>query len=320
MSIWNTFINQWNLINHPEIVIPLLAGFVLDALIGDPYFLPHPIRLFGNAISFGEKRLNRGRYRKLKGALLAILLIGFSFTFFSVLLKFLEGYSYLFLVISSVFVFYGLANHSLIYESLKVIKVLDKEGLEAGRKQLSMIVGRDTSALSEHQIRTAVLETLAENLSDGVIAPLFFYTIGGVPAMMAYKMTNTLDSMIGYKSDRYKNFGWFAAKFDDVLNFIPARTTAVLMASITFSLRAFAFIFKYGHKHSSPNAGYPEAALAGILNCRFGGPNIYHGQLVNKPFIGENKREVFTKDVRKACWINFFVALFSVVLIILWLL
>lgn len=308
------------MINHPEILIPLLAGFVLDALIGDPHFLPHPIRLFGHAISFGEKRLNSGKHRKLKGALLAILLIGLSFTFFFVLLKSLEGYSYFFLVVSTVFVFYGLANHSLIYESLKVIKILDKDGIVAGRKQLSMIVGRDTAKLSKHQIRTAVLETLAENLSDGVIAPLFFYAVGGVPAMMAYKMANTLDSMIGYKSERYKNFGWFAAKFDDVLNFIPARLTAFLMALITLSWRGLKFIFKYGRKHASPNAGYPEAALAGILNCRFGGPNIYHGQLVEKPFIGECEREVSTKDVRKACGVNFFVTLVSVALFTFWFL
>jgi adenosylcobinamide-phosphate synthase len=241
-------------------------------------------------------------------------------TFFSlfILLKSISEFEIIFLIVSTIFVFFGLANRSLIHESLKVIWVLRQEGIDAGRKQLSRIVGRETTKLDANQIRTAVLETLAENLSDGVIAPLFFYAIGGVPAMLAYKMANTLDSMIGYKSDRFLHFGWFAAKFDDVLNFIPSRITAFLMAAITLNWRAFKFIFKYGGKHSSPNAGYPEAALAGILNCRFGGPNIYHGVLVKKPFIGENSRVIADKDVLKACVLNGVIAIVfvSIVLVI----
>jgi adenosylcobinamide-phosphate synthase len=186
-----------------------------------------------------------------------------------------------------------------------VISALEKNGLEAGREQLSYIVGRETRTLNEQQIRTAVLETLAENLSDGVIAPLFFYALGGVPAMLAYKMANTLDSMIGYKSEKYRNFGWFAARFDDIINFIPARITALLMVVLSFSWRGLAYIFRYGNQHSSPNAGYPEAALAGILNCRFGGPNVYHGTLVEKPYIGKNDREITDRDFYKACFLNF---------------
>ncbi|MCY1720122.1 adenosylcobinamide-phosphate synthase CbiB [Prolixibacteraceae bacterium Z1-6] len=310
------------MINHPEIIIPLLAGFILDALIGDPHRLPHPIRLFGHAISYGERKLNLGKYQKLKGALLALVLISGTFSLFQLLFGLISGEEYLYLVVGSVFVFYGLANRSLIQEALKVIQKLKKEGVEAGRKQLSRIVGRDTTKLSENQIRTAVLETLAENLSDGVIAPLFFYTIGGVPAMLAYKMANTLDSMIGYKNARYKDFGFFAAKLDDVLNFIPARLTALLMVLLTMSFRGVRFIFKYGRKHASPNAGYPEAALAGILNCRFGGPNVYHGVLVEKPFIGENAGVVSDLDVIKACGINLLVTLFmlfSVIASLQWL-
>lgn len=302
----------------PELVLPLIIGFVLDSAFGDPHWLPHPIRLFGYAISFGEKKLNKGKSRKLKGALLTVGLLFTTFISFWFLLKYLEEFNYLFLAVSSVFVFYGLANRSLIQESYKVIRSLNKDGIIAGRVQLSLIVGRDTRKLSENQIRTAVLETLAENLSDGVIAPLFFYAIGGVPAMMAYKMANTLDSMVGYKNERYKNFGWFAAKLDDVLNFIPARITAFLMIITTFSWRGFKFIFKYGTNHSSPNAGYPEAALAGILNCRFGGPNIYHGKLIEKPFIGENARDVLARDVRKACLLNLFVTVVFVLFIIFW--
>ncbi len=313
--------------NNAEIIIPLLAGFVLDCLIGDPHCLPHPIRLFGNVIAIGEKKLNHstGAFKppdelrkKTLGALFALALVSLTFSIFFFLLKLFQFQPYLHLAVSSIFVFYGLANRSLIQESWKVIRVLKKDGIEAGRKQLSMIVGRDTTNLNANQIRTAVLETLAENLSDGVIAPLFFYAIGGVPAMMAYKMANTLDSMIGYKNERYKHFGWFAAKLDDVLNYIPARITALLMLLVTFSGRGLKFIFKYGNKHASPNAGYPEAALAGILNCQFGGPNIYHGSVIEKPFIGEKVRILADIDVRKAARLNVAVCVVLIGLICLW--
>lgn len=199
---------------------------------------------------------------------------------------------------------------------MKVERKLSEEGIESGRKQLSYIVGRETSQLSENEIRIAVLETLSENLSDGVIAPLFFYAIGGVPIMLAYKMINTLDSMIGYKSERYKQFGFFAAKLDDIVNFIPARITALLMVVITLNFRGLKYIFLFGSKHSSPNAGYPEAALAGILNCRFGGPNIYHGKLINKPFIGINERVISPKDFQKVYLINYASAVVTLGLIV----
>ncbi|WP_222844128.1 adenosylcobinamide-phosphate synthase CbiB [Saccharicrinis aurantiacus] len=285
-------------------LLALLIGFILDAIIGDPYSWPHPIKLFGNCIAFGEKKLNTKKNRFAKGAVLTSLLIGLSYGAFYFIAEFSAQHAIASLVIVSVFVFYGLANHTLIKEGLKVNSVLELEGLEAGRKQLSYIVGRDTSQLSAQEIRTAVLETLAENLSDGVIAPMFYYAIGGIPAMFAYKMINTLDSMIGYKSERYFYFGKFAAIVDDIANYIPARLTALLMVLVSFSYRGFSFIFKFGHKHASPNAGYPESALAGILNCRFGGPNVYHGKLVDKPYIGENEREITFQDIKKAAVVN----------------
>ena len=299
---------------------PLLIGFLLDTLIGDPYKLPHPIRWFGNFIAFGERSFNNGSNRKLKGALMAVVLI---FSVWATLffgLKLIEPFETATLIFTSILVFYGLANHTLIAEALKVERKLSVEGLEAGRKQLSFIVGRDTSNLNENQIRTAVLETLAENLSDGVVAPLFFYALGGIPLMFAYKMVNTLDSMIGYKSDRYKDFGWFAARTDDWANLIPARLTALLMVLVTFSFRGAKFVFKFGRKHASPNSGYPESAMAGILNVRFGGPNVYHGQLVEKPFIGTNARNILKQDLYKACIINSLVAIVAVVAILFLLL
>jgi len=297
------------------IIIPLLIGFLIDTLLGDPIWLPHPIRLFGNSISFFTERLNRGKNRKLKGVAMASGLIAFTFVSIWTVLQGVKNYEYLYIGLASLGVFYGLANRSLIQESYRVISALGKSGLEAGRAQLSYIVGRETRNLNEQQIRTAVLETLAENLSDGVIAPLFFYTLGGVPAMMAYKMANTLDSMVGYKSEKYRDFGWFAARFDDVLNFVPARITALLMVVLSFSWRGLVYIFLYGHQHSSPNAGYPEAALAGILNCRFGGPNVYHGFLVEKPYIGKNVRIITNTDLSKTYVLNFFTCLVFVGLI-----
>ncbi|PID89597.1 MAG: cobalamin biosynthesis protein CobD [Bacteroidia bacterium] len=300
------------------LIIPLIAGFVLDSLLGDPLWLPHPIRWFGNAISFFERKLNKGnRLRRSKGAFTVVTLVGA--TYFSLLgLLILSHYSlYVYYFLASVLVFYGLANRNLIDEGLKVERKLSREGLESGRKQVSFIVGRDTRQLSANQIRTAVLETLSENLSDGVVAPLFYYALGGLPLMFAYKMINTLDSMIAYKSERYKHFGFFAAKTDDLANYIPARITAGLMVLITFSLRGLRYIFKYGHKHASPNAGYPEAALAGILDCRFGGSNVYHGKRLDKPYIGSNERKITPKDLYKAAFINYFVALCALCIIIL---
>ena len=297
------------------IIYSLVIGFLLDCLLGDPLWLPHPIRLFGHSINFFSGKLNSGKYRKAKGMLMAGFLILSTYLVIWFLLEWAKNIEILFVVLASIGVFYGLANRSLISEARKVISALEKQGLEAGRKQLSYIVGRETQNLNEQQIRTAVLETLAENLSDGVIAPLFFYALGGVPAMMAYKMANTLDSMIGYKSKKYREFGWFAARFDDVINFIPARITALLMVLLSFSPRGLVYIFRYGHQHSSPNAGYPEAALAGILNCRFSGPNVYHGTLVEKPYIGKNARIITNNDFYKTCVLNFFTCLIFVGLI-----
>lgn len=286
------------------LILPLIIGYLLDLRLGDPDNWPHPVRVFGNAISIGEKWLNSGRFRFLKGALLSLVLVVFVFVIFYAANAFLIRLPVLYVVVNSIWVYYGLANHSLIAEGRKVFSVLENDGLEAGRRQLSRIVGRDTSKLTPQQIRIAVLETMSENLSDGVIAPLFYYAIAGVPGMMAYKMVNTMDSMVGYRNERYEWFGKFAARLDDLANFIPARLTAFLMVLVTGSRRGLQFIFKFGSKHKSPNAGYPEAALAGILDCRFGGPNVYHGKVVEKPFIGENDRIIEPYEIATAADVN----------------
>jgi adenosylcobinamide-phosphate synthase len=309
--------DYYSIINQPEkLIIPLVLGWLIDFIVGDPYWLPHPIRLFGNIIAYADKKNNRNGFRKLKGFAVVLFLLMSTFAAFYGII-YLSSVSLLaYYIAATILVYYGLANRCLIYEAKKVESELTINGLEAGRKQLSYIVGRETKTLNENQIRTAVLETLSENLSDGVIAPLFYYAIGGIPLMFTYKMVNTLDSMIGYKNDKYRQFGWLAARTDDVLNFIPARITALLMVLVTFNYRGFVFVLKYGNKHASPNSGYPESALAGILNCRFGGPNTYHGVLVNKPFIGDNARTITSKDISRACWINILASVVFVLLIL----
>jgi adenosylcobinamide-phosphate synthase len=295
------------------IIIPLLAGYLLDLLFGDPQQLPHPVRFFGTLIGLAETRLNNGRYRFLKGIVTVVVLCTGTYLFFYSVTHLLLLYAVpLYFLFATAFIFYGLANKSLVTEGKKVFEALNDQGLEAGRKRLSWIVGRDTSQLDAQQIRKAVFETMSENLSDGVVAPLFFYFIAGLPGMLTYKMINTLDSMIGYRNDRYEYFGKFAARLDDAANFIPARITAIMMLLVTLSFRSWRFIMQYGHQHKSPNSGYPEAALAGILDVQFGGPNIYHGTLVNKPYIGSNQRDIQHEEFKIVSSINHSVCLIMV--------
>lgn len=289
-------------------ILPLFFGWFLDLIFGDPSRLPHPIVWFGKSIAFFEHHLNKGSHRKLKGALVAIGLIVSVFVITYLIRHYLnllpsitgKGWGWVF---DSIFVFFCLAGTTLICEVREVFLAVDRS-LEEGRQQVARIVGRDTSALSAQEVRTAALETLAENLSDGVIAPLFWFAVLGVPGMLTYKMINTLDSMIGYKTERYRDFGSWAAHIDDVANYIPARLTALLMAIASPQKGLLRFIWRNGRRHASPNSGYPEAALAGILNCRFGGPHYYFGQLFPKPYIGENERELTTADMKHAVRIN----------------
>lgn len=287
--------------------LSLLAAWLLDLLLGDPEWLPHPVVGFGKMIAWGERHLNKGRHRMLKGAVMTILLDALVFFATWVLMHYTRPYPFLHYPIAVLLMFYCLAGTTLIREVRAVFLALDRS-LEEGRRQVARIVGRDTSQLSAQEVRTAALETLAENLSDGVVAPLFWLAVGGVPAMLTYKMVNTQDSMIGYRTERYKDFGCCAARVDDVANFIPARLTALLMllpyALVTFRFSLFAFVWRNGRRHASPNSGYPEAALAGILNCRFGGPHYYFGQIFDKPYIGENDRQLTTADMETAVRVN----------------
>ena len=290
--------------------LSLLIGWIADKLMGDPAWLPHPVVAFGKAIAWGERLLNRGRFRRWNGGFLAVVLI---FLTFAATWGLLYGVQRAFglqerpIIIEAILIFYCLAGTTLCREVRMVFEAAD-HSLEAGRRQVARIVGRDTTQLSDQEVRKAALETLAENLSDGVVAPLFWLLVGGVPGMMTYKMVNTLDSMIGYRTERYREFGTVAARIDDAANWIPARLTALLMVLTGGWGRRFLgllqFVRTFGPRHASPNSGWPEAALAGILNCRFGGPHVYFGEVIEKPFIGDHERKLKTADMKTAIRVN----------------
>ena len=300
------------------LILPLLLAWLLDRWLGDPTWLPHPVVAFGRAIAFCEHRLNKGRGRFLKGMLTAVVLVALTYLLTCALLRGASFYvsPWLEAALEVILIFFCLAGTTLVREVQDVFRALDRS-LEEGRRQVARIVGRDTQALSAQEVRTAALETLAENLSDGVIAPLFWYLLLGVPGMMMYKMINTLDSMIGYRNERYRRFGCFAARLDDVANYIPARLTALLMIGVSGHPALWTFVRRYGRAHASPNSGYPEAALAGILDCRFGGPHDYFGEEVWKPYIGQNDRPLTTQDMEQAVRINRRVEVCMLLLIVL---
>lgn len=286
--------------------IILSGAWILDLVLGDPANIPHPIVYFGKWIAWGERNLNKGTKRLFKGALFSLSSILLTYVVFASIMHLLQLWnSIAYPLVGIILLFFSLAGTTLIKEVRDVFLALD-ESLEKGRKQVARIVGRDTQNLSAQEVRTAALETLAENLSDGVIAPLFWFLLLGVPGALMYKMVNTLDSMIGYQNERYKDFGCWAARIDDAFNFIPARLTALLMAIVSGKrfLPLMRFILKFSRNHASPNSGWPESALAGVLDCRFGGPHDYFGELFYKPYIGTNARPLTTQDMKIATRIN----------------
>ena len=314
-------INYQVITSNPSLLVPLssfLIGWLLDRLFGDPERLPHPVVLFGKMIAKGERMLNLGKWRVLKGALLAVMLISVVvFATWTMIVVADKVNIYLGMAMRAILVFYCLAGTTLIREVRQVFYAIDRS-LDEGRRQVARIVGRDTSELTDEEVRKAALETLAENLSDGVIAPLFWFAIGGVPAMMGYKMVNTLDSMIAYHSPRYLKFGKVAARIDDIANYIPARLTALLMLISANRPSLIKFVMKYGPCHASPNSGWPEAALAGILGCRFGGPHKYFGETFDKPYIGDHDKPLTREDMEKAVRINRTAETISVIMLILY--
>jgi adenosylcobinamide-phosphate synthase len=272
----------------------VLAAVVLDLILGDPRSLPHPVVGIGNLISFLEKLLRRlFKNARLAGVVLLVVTVAVSYAVAALLIKaawllapeagFAAG-----LYIAWV----SLAARSLHAESGKVAQALERGDLPGARTALSYIVGRETDQLDEQEVVRGAVETVAENTGDGVIAPLFYLMLGGPPLAIAYKAVNTLDSMVGYKNERYLEFGWASARFDDLVNYLPARLTGLLMvlAAPVCALSgsgAWRILRRDCRNHSSPNSGFPEAAAAGALGVRLGGANRYFGKVVEKPTIGD---------------------------------
>lgn len=290
-----------------DFIYILIMAFILDLFISDPSWIPHPVVIIGNTISFLEKKLRKSKnspqLQKIKGGILVFIILGLSFLSSKLLIDFAAGLNYYFAyLVKLLLLSLCLALKGLIAAGLEVYKALAAENLDLARRRVNMIVGRDCSQNSKEEVIRAVLETLAENTSDGILAPAFYYLIGGVPLALTYKAVNTMDSMLAYKNDKYLHFGYAAAKTDDFFNYIPARITALVMTIAAFLLHydfkaAFTFIMRDAAKHPSPNAGYPESAAAGALGLRFGGYNYYHGQTSFRAYIGEAKNNFKKNDI-----------------------
>ena len=290
----------------PWVVLP--SAFVLDALVGDPRFLPHPVRWMGKAIQLAEPVFRRAcKSETLAGLLFAFFLIlGCWGLAALVIAAAYRLHPVCGLAVDIVLLFYCFSARSLGQAGMEIYHLLVIGEVDRARSQVAMIVGRDVKQYQADDIARATVETVAENVVDGVLSPLFFAAIGGTPLALAYKMVNTLDSMVGYKNSRYLQFGKTAARIDDVANFLPARLSVPLIALAARLLgaaagKALATAWHEGAHHASPNAGYPEAAFAGALGVQLNGPNYYGGILVEKPFIGVGLGKVTPKHIRLAC-------------------
>ena len=290
------------------LALALTLAVTLDMLLGDPLWLPHPVRWMGRAIAWLEPRFRKLTLKPLlSGALMATLLVSSVWLICLLLVWFAAAvHPAAGILVQAVMIYVCISARSLADAAQAVGNALGHSGLGAARQAVSMIVGREADRLDERGVTRAAIETVAENLVDGVVSPLFFAVLGGAPLAMAYKMVNTLDSMVGYKSDRYLLFGRFAARMDDVANFIPARLAVpfIALAAQLLNGRGRATMgtaFRDGRAHASPNAGYPEAAFAGALGLWMGGPNHYHGRLVEKPIIGVGFADARPVHIRQAC-------------------
>lgn len=300
-------------------IFAFIAGFVLDLLIGDPHFIPHPVRLIGSLISFcdkrlncdagyniSEKKLNLIKYKR--GMLLAFTVIFATFAISVIII--VAAYSinlYAGVIAEAVMTWQILATKCLRVESMRVYDALRTDGVDAGRRAVSMIVGRDTSVLDAAGVTRAAVETIAENTSDGVIAPMLYTAIGGPVLGFVYKAVNTMDSMLGYKNDKYMYFGRFAARLDDAVNFIPARISAYLMIAAAFiggrqfdGKNAYRIFKRDRFNHASPNSAQTESVCAGALRVQLAGDAVYFGKLVKKKYIGDGLREIEYEDIKRA--------------------
>ena len=312
--------------------IALVAGFFLDLIIGDPHWLYHPVRIIGLLISLCEKIFlgksdkaesdSKGDKKIFFGVLTVIIVLSATLIITGAIVFWSYYFNrYIGLAIEAILTYFILATKSLRYESMKVYKALNTGTLDDARKAVSMIVGRDTESLSEEGVVKAAVETVAENTSDGVIAPMIFTAIGGPVLGFLYKAVNTMDSMIGYKNDKYLYFGRAAAKLDDFVNFIPARISAYFMILAAFlggkdfdGKRAKEIFKRDRFNHASPNSAQTESVCAGALGVRLAGDASYFGKIVSKPFIGDTTRSIEREDIKRACRLMYITAFLCMII------
>ena len=306
-------------------LLALLIGFIIDCFVGDPHGFPHPIILIGKLISTLEKWLRRlfpvtPRGERAAGAVLWLLTVGLSTAVPALILVLCHQVSpWLRLAVESIMCWQILAARALKQESMLVYKALESGDIVASRRAVSMIVGRDTAALDDAAVTRAAVETVAENTSDGVVAPLLFLAIGGAPLGFFYKAVNTMDSMLGYTEPPFKDIGLVPAKADDVVNYLPARLSALLMLTAGFLLgldvkNGWRIYRRDRHNHASPNSAQTEAMCAGLLGLRLAGDAWYHGVLHRKPFIGDPVREIRHEDIPRTCHLMYLTALLALLL------
>lgn len=309
------------------IILVMVIAYLLDLIIGDPYSFPHPVRFIGNLIRFTEGKIRiifkSKKQLKIGGFLLWTITVGFTALVTNLILNLLCINNIFYVIIASIILYTTLSTKCLADEAKKIYEVLKTGDIEKSRKQLSYIVGRDTTSLNENEIIRATVETVAENTVDGIISPMMYGFIGGPVIAMAYKAINTLDSMVGYKNEKYGDIGFASAKIDDIANFIPARITPFFMMIASFILgfnskKSIKIAMRDRKNHKSPNCAYAEGAVAGALEVQLGGTNMYFGEKVYKPTIGDKDRELEAEDIlrtNKIMYLTSFIALviFSII-------
>ena len=301
----------------------LICSFVADLIFGDPEWLPHPVKLMGRLIDFLDRRLQRDANKwmeRIKGIFLVLIVAGISAYAAYLILESLNDIHPILGNLAWIYLGYTtLSVKDLFLKAREVLKEIKAGSIKEARHKLSQIVGRDTQPLSEEKIISAAVESIAENTNDGIIAPLFYLILSGPVLAIAYKAINTLDSMVGYKNEKYINFGWASARLDDAANFIPARITGILISFSSFVLgkgfrTSFRTMLRDGKKHPSPNSGISEAAMAGALGIRLGGPSTYRGRLSVKAYLGEEIRSIGPSVMNEALAISFTASVFMVLL------
>lgn len=305
-------------------MITFIAAYVADLIFGDPEWMSHPVRWIGRLITYAEKKLRTAadvsKVTRLKGIALVVLVVGATMFCAWGCIAVLRGIHPILGDIAWVYAAYTtLAVKDLRVKAQAVYQALRKNDVRTARTELSKIVGRDTADLQEEGITKAAVESIAESTSDGIIAPLFYLIIGGPVLALGYKAVNTLDSMVGHKDEKYIDFGWCAARLDDIANFIPARLSGFLIAGASWGAgngfqNAWKIMLRDGKKHASPNSGMPEAAMAGALGVKLGGPSTYAGEVIEKPYIGDSVRTVERAMIPEALTISFISSLMMVVL------